>query len=404
MVLRRTKESTGYRRLSPARMLAMLATLAFVYSILVYVIPTLSGQEVIGSYDAYTYAANLSQDAAAARELQPFLAAYPAFLSRASLPLYALALHWLLMAIPLMAIRKSLGAQGLVATIAALSIPESAMFLGSVSKEGLGIVAVVAAIAGLSLYLNDRKKHGALMCAYAVGIAEFSRPFYGIPFGAALLVGFLPSFSIRARHITYLTLAVGLVLGIWAVLSGPFSSEFKEQYQNAKQFLDWFEEEMGSDSPVKSAARGFFALAFSGEEPSLSLLILIALAAIGKALVYVIAIPLVAPATFTDMPAQTWALTWQVATSASSIVMMIAIFKLRSKQLSVGDRCRLCFGATLMFMISVSTAIFHVRYRAPAVVVILMAAWVAMPWWRKALPWMNLPALLAACVAIASTI
>lgn len=366
-------------------------------------VPTLSGQDIVGAFDAFTYAAHLTDDAALARQLQPFLAAYPASLHRAALPIYALCLHSVLLAAPLLGIKKALGRKGLIATVAALSIPESAMFLGSISKEGLGIVAVVAAISGQALYLNGKKTHGTLMCIYAIAVAEFSRPLYGFPFAAALLVGFLPILSVRQRYTIYVALCTAAVVGGWAILAGPFAAEFTEKYQTAKQFLDWFEREMGSDSLVKSSVRGFFALAFNGEEPSLSLLILITFAAIGKAIVYAIAIPLIAPAAFNEMPAQTWALTWQVAASATSIAIIASFFKIRSKHLSIDDQCRFYLGIALLFIISISTAFFHVRYRAPAVVVILMATWLIKPEDSRSLFWMNTSALLAAGGAIAST-
>ena len=41
------------------------------------------------------------------------------------------------------------------------------------------------------------------------------------------------------------------------------------------------------------------------------------------------------------------------------------------------SRAILTFGFMLLFLLAISTAIFHVRYRAPAVVALFMACWVA---------------------------
>lgn len=391
------------RRLpSPMFMLCLLATLSLYFCVAVYIVPQLSGQSIDGAYDAFSYAASMTEDPALARDLQPFLHLYPSW-SRTALFFYALLLHALLLVPSLIVLRRFWGRGGLAIVLAAIAVPESAMYLGSVSKEGLGIVAIVAALAGQSLVVRGNAWRGALMCVYAVAIAEVSRPLYGFPFGAALLIGFLPALRPVARRLTYAFLAVGFVFGTWVILYGPFASEFTDIYQSAKQFLDWFEKEMGSDSPVKSATRQFFASAFGGDRPSPAVLVLICLAAIGKAIVYVLAIPLIAPANFTDMPAQAWALTWQVAASMSSVAMVTGLFMLRKHELDTESKCRLWFGLALMLVISISTAIFHVRYRAPAVVVLLAAVWLVSPAHRRWLVWMTLPTLFATAIALIST-
>lgn len=383
-------------------MFCLLAILSLYFCVAVYIIPQLSSQSIDASYDAFSYAAGMTEDPALARDLQPFLYLYPSW-SRTSLFFYALLLHALLLLPSLIVLRRFWGRGGLAIVLAAMAVPESALYLGSVSKEGLGIVAIVAALAGQSLVVRGNAWRGALMCVYAVAIAEVSRPLYGFPFGAALLIGFLPALRPVARRVTYAFLAVSLVFGTWVILYGPFASEFTDIYQSAKQFLDWFEKEMGSDSQVKSATRQFFALAFGDDRPSLGVLMLICLAAIGKAIVYVLAIPLIAPANFTDMPAQTWALTWQVAASVSSVAMVTGLFKLRKHELDTESKCRLWFGLALMLVISISTAIFHVRYRAPAVVILLATVWLVSPAHRRWLVWMTLPTLFATALALIST-
>lgn len=368
----------------------------------VYVIPQLSGQSIEGAYDAFAYAEILTTDPSLAREMQPFLNLYPDW-SGASLFFYALLLHAFLLVPALNSLRFSLGRGGLAIVLAAISVPESAMFLGSISKEGLGIVAVVAAMAGQTLILRGNLWRGTGLCSYAVLIAEMSRPFYGFPFGTALLIGFIPALPKAGRQLVYASLMIALFIGAWAILYGPFAAAFTEKYQAAKLFLDWFEEEMGSDSAVKAAIRQFFALAFSNDQPSFILLLMICLAAIGKAAVYILAIPSIAPAGFTNMPAQAWALTWQAAASMSSIAVVVGFFGIRKRALDTHSKCRLWFGLTLLLMISISTAIFHVRYRAPAVVVLLATVWLVAPSHRRWLVWMTMPAVFASVTGILST-
>lgn len=382
--------------------LSLLALLSFTFCVSVYIVPYLSGQSFEGAFDAFTYAENMTEDSVRARELQPFLNLYPDW-PGVSLFFYALLLHAFLLVPALNSVRHSLGSRGFVIILTAISVPESAVFLGSVSKEGLGIVAVVAALAGQTLAVRGFFVRGTIMCTYSIFIAELSRPFYGLPFGVALLISFAPALSYTLRRVAFAALVTTLLIGVWAILHGPFAAEFTIKYQAAKQFLDWFEQEMSSDSSVKSAVRQFFALAFSSDQPSLILLLLICLAAIGKALVYAFAIPLISPAGFTNMPAQVWALTWQAAASMSSIAMIFGFMALRQRSLDVESRCRLWFGLTLLIVISISTAIFHVRYRAPAMIVLLATAWLITSNQRHWLVWMTLPTVLASFIGILST-
>jgi hypothetical protein len=381
-----------------------LLILSFSYCIGVYVLPTLSHQDIENSYDAFSYAAGLSSDPIAAREFQPFLSAYPGGWNAALTPFFALTLHFLLLAPPVIAFKKLFNRPHLAALFAAFAIPESAMFLGSISKEGLGVVAVASAIAAQAMIIRGRGIEGLVMAIYAVGIAEFSRPLYGVPFGAALLIGFLPACKPVVRRRIYFCAALLFAFLIWALLSGPLAAPFNEKYAAAKVFLDWFEEEMQSDSMIKAAVRKFFTLAFSSDEPTLRLILLALVSAVGKAIVYILAIPLIAPANFTTMPAQTWALTWQVACSLSSLAMIGGLWRLRRIPLDVESKCRLVFGLMLLLVISLSTAIFHVRYRAPAVVVILAAVWMAHPFYRPHITLMNGAGFCAFTIAILTTL
>lgn len=379
-----------------------MSTLVLAYSVLVYVIPTSSGHSVTSAYDAFTYALMLSDDAETAREFQPFLSAYPGHLSRSMVQLYGAALHLSLLALPVLVLHRVLGQKACLVILTALAIPESAIFLGAVSKEGLGIVAVTAVFAASALYFRQRYVGACFMAAYAVGIAEFSRPGYGVPFAVAMLAGLIPAFPRRVRRSLPSAALIAFAVGAWMILAGPYREEFTEQYQTARTFLEWFEENMGSDSPIKGAVRAFFSAVFGSEEPSFFLLVLIAIAALGKALIYLLAVPLISPPSYQEMPAQTWALTWQVATSISTAVVIVSLWPLRKISLTVEDRSRLWFAFSLLFLISISTAIFHVRYRAPAVVAILAASWLANRRPQHS-TWMTVAALGASSLAILTT-
>ena len=105
------------------------------------------------------------------------------------------------------------------------------------------------------------------------------------------------------------------------------------------------------------------------------------------------------------MPALTWALTWQIAASLSSFSILVGFIKLiHTDYLSTDNWCRLWFGLSLMFLIALSTPIFHVRYRAPAVVALLLAINLVHPNVRKNKLWMSFPTLIGTTVAILNTI
>jgi hypothetical protein len=368
----------------------------------VYVVPSLSGQDFDGSFDAFSYALIMTDDPFFARQAQPFLRLYPEW-PGTSLFIYAVLLHGFLLIPPLISLRSSLGSKGVSIILAAIAIPESAIFLGAISKEGLGIVAVVAALAGQTLLVRGQAVRGLAMSSYAVAIAELSRPFYGIPFGVALAISFLPALRSSTRLLMCFFALIAVIVGVWEILFGSFADEFTEKYQSAKQFLDWFEVEMGSDSPFKAAVRKFFSLAFVSDSPSPMVLLFVLLAAIGKTFVYLLAIPLIAPAEYSQMPAQAWALTWQVATSLSTITIVVGLFRLRSFTLNKENKCRLWFGIALLTIISISTAIFHVRYRAPAIVALLAAMWLVTNPHRRWFIWMSMLTFCATGIALVMT-
>lgn len=376
------------------------------YSLLVYVVPTLSGQDIAESFDAFSYAEWLQEDPKFIKERQPFLTAYPASLAAASLPIYAVILHFSLLAAPLLILCKRLKRHELFIFFATLSIPESAIFLSAVSKEGLSIVAVIAAFAGQKLFFEKKMAQSILLTAYGIAIAAFSRPGFGYLFLVAVLAGYYPILTKRDKAAIQWLASFSVVMLIWIILYGPLKEQASEAYTAGKEFVEWFEINMSNDdSAFKSSVRGIFALVFLYDQPSLLFLLIAAISGFMKAVVYFFAIPAIAFPSFTKMPSLTWALTWQFAVSTSSFLMIYntwMIFKIR-QHLTIEDRCRLWFGYVFFFLLAISTFIFHVRYRAPAVVAILIGCWMARGKGTSSVVSMNLPALCAACYAILST-
>lgn len=390
---------------SPFLMLGLIF-IVIIYSLLVYVVPTLSNQSYIGSFDAYTYAMIVADDSENAKNLQPFLGAYPAKLSIALLPLFAVVLHTALLVFPLLALSAKLDRRQMLIIFSALAVPESALFLGAVSKEGMAITAVIAVLAGQVYFFSSRPKIGFLLTAYAIAIAEYSRPGFGYPFIVAVLGSYFPCLKQRTRRLIVFLVIVIAAICAWLILVGPLKDQATETYTEAKIFLEWFEDNLGSNSPIKTAIRSFFALIFSNDEPSLLFLGMAIIMAALKAVVYLLSIPLISPPSgASTMPVFTWQITYQVATTISTLSMVYGLNKLRktSTPLLTLDRCRLWFGFLLLFLISISTAIFHVRYRAPAVVAILIAIWLARKKRGEAFFTMTFVGISAACFGIVAT-
>lgn len=360
--------------------LFFLIFLAYLYALAVYLLPLTIDNNLDNSFDAFSYAYAIYDDNLMARESQRFLSLYPQ-LSVESVFLYAPLLNISFLIPSLIVMRINATREEFLIFIACLTLPESLIFLGGVSKEGLGIAAATSVISGLTLLAQGKKRvTGFFMCILGVSIAELSRPFFGLVFGFAVLLAALPLLSVFSRKLVYFFCFVFTALILWAILLGPYSDDFSTLYHSAREFVQWFESEMGSESYIKSAVRQFFSAAFSSDDPTLATILLIFLAGFIKSIVYLLAIPLISPPNFTTIPAQIWAATWQVAVSLSSIFIGVGIWRLRRKlTLSLEDKCRLTFSLSLIFLIAISTAIFHVRYRAPGVIVLLLALWMAMP-------------------------
>jgi MFS family permease len=388
--------------ISPVSFFLLLVLLIYTYAITVYIIPIIVNQEIEGSFDAFGYAKGMVENAEHMRELQQFLNIYPEW-SEIALFIYAPLLHLFLILPVIFILKNTIGRKGLVIIISAVAIPESLIFFSAVSKEGLGIVAVLAAVGGIIEINQNKKFWGSFLCIYAILIAEISRPLFGIVFSFSIIVGLIPVLKPNIRLILYIISALVLILSLWLILVGTYSEIFTEKYQSVKQFLDWFETDLKSESFFKNLMRKFFAVAFEPNEPLLFTIFIIIVFAFFKTIIYLLAIPLISLPNFANMPAQTWALTWQVATSISSILMVIGLFSLRKYELSKESKSLLVFGFCLAFMIAISTAIFHVRYRAPSVIAILLAIWLIAPLkWPKII-WINILCLMATLMALFST-
>lgn len=383
--------------------LLSLIFLALLYTIIVYVLPIKIDPNLDNSFDAFSYAYAINDDPSLAQEQQRFLILYP-YLSVEWLFLYAPLLNFAFLTPSLFLMRKYVGRQSFYILLACLALPESLIFVSGISKEGLGIAAAISVSVGLTLLAQGEKRvTGILMCILGVIIAELSRPFFGAVFVFAVLLGALPLSSGFSRKLVLLLGFIFIGFLFWASLLGPFSNDFTLAYQSAREFVNWFESEMGSDSFLKSAMRQFFSAAFASNEPTLSTILLILFAGLFKTIVYLFAVPLISPPNFTTMPAQVWAVTWQVAVSLSSLFTGMGIWRLRIKTaLTLEDKCRLSFAFGLIFIIAISTAIFHVRYRAPGVIVLLLALWMAIPMRKMRIPWPAFFALATSTFAFIS--
>ncbi len=394
------------RYLSVPIAFAALSFVILIYSVLVYVIPTLSGQDTTGAFDAFNYSRFLAVYPQYIVERQPFLAAYPSGLSPILLPIYATGLHLALLSLPLYLLNTLIGSKNILIIFAALAIPESALFLGAVSKEGLSIVAVIGVFTGYFYYFSKRARSAFMLWTYAIIIADYSRPGLGLLYGLAIFSGLYPSFDKENKRRILLLTGLLVIVCIWIILYGPMKEQAIEAYVTGKEFLIWFEENMGNqDSKIKSGIRSLFSLVFFYDTPTLAFIILATICGFLKAAIYFIALPVISLPAVSAMPSMTWALTWQFAVSGSSLVMIYNtyyIFKQR-KFLTVIQRCLLQFSFTLFLIFSASTFIFHVRYRAPGVVAILIATWLSRGKGASMVFPLTLPAVCAAIYAIVIT-
>ena len=361
-----------------SRSLVITLILTAILSYFVYYIPVLSGEDLYGTFDAFNYPrlVNINKDFAVS--FQRFLILYPERLPSEYHPFYAIALHFCLM-LPIILTMRFLADRSVILPIfLALLIPESTIFTGAVSKEGITICAVLAGAFMLVAYSNKQSRIAFFLFVYAIALAELSRPSFGAVFSIALLVSLIPMLS---RDVRSLMLLGGLLFFIFLVvlLFGPLYPKFLQVYQDARSFLFFFESDFASNSPLKAAIRGVFLIAFNDDIPSFFFIFIAILFAFIKSIIYLFAVPIVALPDRISMPFFTWALSWQVATSMSSFCLLVEfVSAYRNKYFqSRQSRAILTFGFMLLFLLAISTAIFHVRYRAPAVVALFMACWVA---------------------------
>lgn len=349
---------------------AALVVTVIAISVSIYVVPVLLDSNTFEAFDSFAYVSYINEDPQAAREAQRFLNIYPAnAMPNLALNLYGSMLHLVLLAPLLVACTALKNRERLISAVVALLTSESLLFLGTASKEGLAVVAVFGCICA-HFFLDEERHWGFVLSSlYAIGIAEISRPKFGVIFLVCMIISLIPYLSAVARLRILTIFSVAVLVGVWVVLKGPLAEPFAERYETGKTFLEWFEREMPSESSMKGAVRGFFSLAFASDEPSVFFIAIVFLLSVLKAIIYLFAIPLISPPEFSALPAQTWALAWQISTSFSTVFVFAAL--LRWKRLCVIDRSQaalLIFGSLLLYAIALSTFIFHVRYRAPVMV------------------------------------
>ncbi len=344
-------------------------------SFLVYIFPVWIDLDTTGAFDAYAYVSYLNENPVDAREIQRFLWLYPPNVMPSwALNIYAVILH-LVLAIPVYIAACTLGNKWNVkaALIAILSF-ESLLFIATASKEGLGLLGVFSAIC-FHLSLDERRYKAAFFLAiYSVFLGELSRPKFGLIIAACLWLSLIPYASLKWRRMFLLLIVAFASLMVWSILRGPFAESFAERYAVGRNFLEWFEVEMPSESGLKAEVRGFFSIIFASEEPTLSFVLIAFALSVAKALVYLFALPIIALPTFPNLPAQTWALTWQLATTASVVLLaggLVNVWRGRTSRIHKVHAALMTFSVVLLYALALSTFIFHVRYRAPAIVSML---------------------------------
>ena len=395
-------------RQAPLPIILKMVTFILISSILVYFIPYTSGQPINGAFDSFSYAYLVNLDKEFAINFQRFLMLYPQGLEASAQFPYAALLHVAVAAPIVVYMAKTQHSHLMSICALALLIPESTIFLACPSKEALGICAVLALIAFHLRFSGKWDLPSFVIVLYAMIIAEVSRPNFSIVFVVAFIFSLLPYFSARVRINLLLSSAI-LFVFILILLLGPYYTSFTQTYQEARSFLLFFEADLGSQSRFKSVIRGVFVVAFESDKPSLIFVFIAMFFAFIKAIIYFFAIPLVSLPEKLSMPFFTWALSWQIASTITSIYCAIMLFRTYYVGGFSSQRARavLLLAISLLFLIAISTAIFHVRYRAPAMVAFVAAFSIA----RYDLgsirppPWIPMQAvyIAAACFALFQT-
>lgn len=345
------------------------------YVTLVYVAPWQVDQEIFGSFDSHGYAFRLLTDADQVREDQPFLRIYYSGLPSPAIAHYfAAALHTLLISPLFFCVRSSKYDDLRRALFAVVLFPEVLIFLATVSKEGLAVIGALSVALSICFYSDNRKLAGILLLLYGGFLFEISRPGFslipGVAFMAAVVLP-VSGANNRIRNVG-LFLLISVIFAT-AVIYGPGANIVIEIYERGRDYLLWFEENMGSESFLKSAARNFFAMPFASNTPGFATALFVVIASVLKAFVYAFALPVLSLPRFENPVAQVWAMVWQISASISSLFLGLIFFFGAKSRLNRGLAwCRgSSFGVYFMYLIAASTFIFHVRYRAPAISVLL---------------------------------
>ena len=350
-----------------------LLALSLAYATIVYAYPMILDSDVFEAFDSFSYVGYLNENPAEARGAQRFLWLYPSMVfSPPVLHIYAAFLHFaFLLPIYFFSLQITDRTQ-LGRLLLGMCAAESVLFLGTASKEGFALVAVFGCLCA-HLLIGDRKYTGALiLLIYACCVGEISRPKFGILVSAGFVISLFPYISIAGRRLLFSAVLIAMASLAWYVLLGPGAEDFFDRYEAGQIFLAWFELELASTSPLKGAVREFFTLAFSADEPSLWFLVVVFLLSIIKAFVYLVAVPLISQPLFVLLPAQEWAICWQLA--ASLVTFMVLWGAYSTVVVGVVKKhhaAMLIFSFVLIYFLALSTFIFHVRYRAPGMVGLL---------------------------------
>lgn len=369
------------RIITPALLLAYLIVGVVVTAVTVY---WLARGYSPDAFDGFLYAQYVLDGQHNILDAQPFLTTYFEVRQQVDPEFFAPLLH-LSMVVPALLLLASFerGREILLPTMLALCLPEFVLFLAGTSKEGPAIAGVVWFAAAFAVY-RAQPWLAAIPALIGALCFEFSRPYFSVvPLGTLAVAWFILA-PRREKVIAALSALFIAPLAYWW-----FDRELLALYMTLEdvvslhaEFLAWFEENMGSDSALKDVVRKALSLALL-DIGGWSLLILGPLLLLAKAAIYTFAIPLIAlPPTWQDNAGYVWSLIWQISASVSSVFIIAFVLTKLWPAVKSADRMErifMLFAVGLSIAIAASTLIFHVRYRAPAELALLVVVFKHMP-------------------------
>lgn len=352
------------------------------YVAVIYVFPWKLDPEIFGAFDSHSYAFRLLNDLDQARIDQPFLNFYYAgFSSSEYFHYFAAALHSVLLLPLFLCVRGDSFSAIRRAIYCVVLFPEFIIFFSTVSKEGLAIIGSLAFSLSVVMFSAERLVRGVGLFLYGVGLFEASRPGFSIiPVGAMVMALILPICGVsRPFRNALIFLLFGVLLGSVAIY-GPSAELVADLYERGRDYLIWFEDNMGSDSIIKSLARTTFSLPFSTERPGVVTSVIVVFASVLKSVFYGFALPILSLPRFDNPVPQVWAISWQIAATVTSLILLASFVFFRKHSVDTTPwRVGASFGVYFIYIVAASTFIFHVRYRAPAVAALLFFVFIYRP-------------------------